>query len=60
MQEHDYNLYKDWQNNTVVLEIYGLKNQNTGLQEKVETLYFDSYEVARYYILKKSKPDLFY
>ena len=36
---------------TVVLEVYGLIDQDTGLPELVEKCYFASFDAARYYIL---------
>lgn len=51
MKASDFNMYKDDQGQ-VVLEVYGLKDQDTKQAELVEKLYFASFDAARFYILK--------
>ena len=42
----DFNMYKDWKSDNVILEVYGVDG------ELVEKLMFASFEAARYHILK--------
>lgn len=48
MNAKDFNMYKDWNSDNVILEVLGFDG------EVLEKIMFASYESARYHILKNT------